>query len=255
MAIALGTPVGLVAGLVMLAMVGVLAACLPLLPDRAGPASLLAIAAAVGLPPGLAFGGRVLGLEATFEAGDFLGLIGIAGAATWVVSMVAAARAIGLPAGRGHPANETFPHIAMALAALILVAGPALPVIVSAFAIPAQAGVMPDAAGSLGGGLISVDTVQTALPALTLFAPVLLLGAIAYGITGVFRARGQARPPVFPIPGTVAFRRLRDAVRSATVPEQYRSIVNPRALEMAAAGGRPLLWLAGLAALAFAVNR
>lgn len=255
MAIALGTPVGLVAGLVMLATVGVLAACLPLLPDRAGPASLLAIAAAVGLPPGLAFGARVLGLEATFEAGDFLGLIGIAGAATWVVSMVAAARAIGLPAGRGHAANETFPRIAMALAALILVAGPALPVIVSGFAIPAQAGVMQDVAGSLGGGLVSVNTVQTALPALTLFAPLLLLGAIAYGITGVFRARGQARPPVFPIPGAAAFGRLRDAVRSATVPEQYRSIVNPRALEMAAAGGRPLLWLAGLAALAFAVNR
>ena len=255
MAIALGTPVGLVAGLVMLATVGLLAACLPLLPDRAGPASLLAIAAAVGLPPGLAFGARVLGLEATFEAGDFLGLIGIAGAATWVISMVAAARAIGLPAGRGHAANETFPRIAMALAALILVAGPALPVILSVFAIPAQAGVMLDAAGSLGGGLVSVNTVQTALPALTLFAPLLLLGAIAYGITGVFRARGQARPPVFPIPGSVAFGRLRDAVRSAVVPEQYRSIVNPRALEMAAAGGRPLLWLAGLAALAFAVNR
>src|ERR1700674_83979 len=255
MAIALGTPVGLVAGLVMLATVGLLAACLPLLPDRAGPASLLAIAAAVGLPPGLAFGARVLGLEATFEAGDFLGLIGIAGAATWVISMVAAARGIGLPPGRGHAATEAFPRFAMALPALILVAGPALPVILSVFAIPAQAGVMLDAAGSLGGGLVSVNTVQTALPALTLFATLLLLGAIAYGITGVFRARGQARPPVFPIPGSVAFGRLRDAVRSAVVPEQYRSIVNPRALEMAAAGGRPLLWLAGLAALAFAVNR
>jgi hypothetical protein len=254
-AIALGTPVGLVAGLVMLATVGALAACLPLLPDRAGPASLLAIAAAAGLPPGLAFGARVLGLEATFEAGDFLGLIGIAGAATWVISMVAAARAISLPAGRGHAANETFPRIAMALAALILVAGPALPLILSAFAIPAQLDVMPDGGGSLRSGLISIGTVQSDLPALTLFAPMLLLGAIAYGITGVLRLRGQVRAPVFPVPGAVAFGRLRDAVRSATVPEQYRSIVNPRALEMAAAGGRPLLWLGALAALAFAVNR
>jgi hypothetical protein len=39
------------------------------------------------------------------------------------------------------------------------------------------------------------------------------------------------------------------------VPEQYRSIVNLRGLEKAVAGGRPLLWLATLVALAYAVNR
>jgi hypothetical protein len=50
-------------------------------------------------------------------------------------------------------------------------------------------------------------------------------------------------------------RRLREALRDAAVPEQYRSIVNPRALEIAAAGGRPLLWVAALLALTFAVNR
>jgi hypothetical protein len=276
MAIALGTPVGLVAGLVMLATVGVLAACLPLLPDRAGPASLLAIAAAVGLPPGLAFGARVVGLEATFEAGDFLGLIGIVGAGAWVVSMVAAARAIGLPAVRGRPAGETFPGIAMALAALILVAGPALPVVISAFAVAAQAEVMPATGGSLGGDLVSVATIQADLPALALFAPLLLLGAIAYGILGVSGSprqrslprpmeraqqgpeetgRSLSRPPLFAVPGAAAFGRLRDAVRSATVPEDYRSIVDLRALEKAAAGGRPLLWIAMVVALAYAVNR
>jgi hypothetical protein len=255
MAISLGTPVGLVAGLVMLATAAVLAACLPLLPDRAGPASLVAIAAAVGLPPGLAFGARVVGLGATFEAGDFLGLIGIAGAVAWVLSMVAAARAIGLPAGRGHPATETSPGFAMALAALTLVAGPALPVIVSAFAIPAQANVMPAVAGSLGGGLVSVVTIQGELPALTLFAPLLLLGAVAYGVSGVFGTRLQARPPLFSVPGATALRRWLGQVRAATVPEEYRSIVNLRALEAAAAGGKPLLWLAAIVALAFAVNR
>ena len=137
----------------MLAAMGLLAACLPLLPDRAGPASLLIIAAAVGLPPGLAFGARVVGLEATFEAGDFLGLIGIAGAAAWVVSIVAAARAIGLPAGRGHPAAETFPGLAMAIAGLILVAGPALPLVITTLAIPAQAEVMPASALGIKEGL------------------------------------------------------------------------------------------------------
>jgi hypothetical protein len=254
-AIGLGTPVGLVAGLVMLATAAVLAACLSLLPDRAGPASLVTIAAAVGLPAGLVFGARVVGLGATFEAGDFLGLIGIAGAAVWVISMLAAARAIGLPAGRGRPATETFPGIAIALAALTLVAGPALPVVFSAFAIPAQSDVMPTAAGSLGGGLTSVVTLQGELPALTLFAPLLLLGAIAYGVSGVFGVRLQARPPLFAVPGAVAIGRWLNLLRAATVPDQYRSIVNPRALEAAAAGGKPLLWLAALVALAFAVNR
>jgi hypothetical protein len=265
----------------MLATIAVLAACLPLLPDRAGPPTLLTIAALAGVPPGLAFGALVLGLAASFEAGDFMGLIGIGGAVVWILCMVAAARAVSLPAGRGHPSTETFPGAAMALAALILLAGPALPVVVTAFAGPAQVDVMPSTAGPLGGGIISVATVQSNLPALTLFIPLLLVGAIAFGITGAFGGRGVrrepastgstptraraaasspspksglARPPVFSIPGIGMPRRLLDGVRAATVPEQYRTIVNPRALERAAQG-RPLLWLATLVVLAYAVNR
>src|SRR5467141_1089364 len=111
MGISLGTPLGLVAGLATLVVAAVLAGCIPLLPDRAGTASLVVIAAGAGLPPGLAFGVRLVGLEATFEAGNLLGLIGIAGAATWIVTIIAAARAIGLPAGRGHPASETMPAV------------------------------------------------------------------------------------------------------------------------------------------------
>ncbi len=273
MAIAIGTPVGLVAGMVVLATIGVLAACLPLLPDRAGPSTLLTIAAAAAAPPGLAFGALVVAIAATFEAGDFMGLIGIAGAAVWILFMVAAARAVGLPAGRGHPAIETSPQTALALAAVLLVAGVALPVVVTLFALPAQADVMPRLAG-LGGGLLSVATVQTDLPALTLFAPLVLLAAIAYGITGGFgvprAARREpasdpkaastaksapARPPMFKVPGIDAPQRWLNAVRRAAVPEEYRSIVNLRTLEKAAAGGRPVLWLATLVALAFAVNR
>jgi hypothetical protein len=191
--------------------------------------------------------------------------------------MVAAARAVGLPAGRGHPAMETFPRTAMALAAALLVAGAGLPVVVTWFALPAQADVMTRSAG-LGGGLVSVATIQTDLPALTLFTPLLLLGALAYGITGVFGVQrsarrvpalpgaadqkaasparsAPARPPLFIVSGLDAPKRWLDAVRRAAVPDQYRSIVNPRALEKAAAGGRPVLWLAALVALAYAVNR
>jgi hypothetical protein len=254
MGIALGTPLGLVAGLITLATAGALTAALSLLPDRAGPASLITIAAAAGLPPGLAFGSRVIGIEATFESGDFLGLIGIAGVISWVVWMVAGARAIGLPAGRGHAATETFPAVSMVIAAVTLVAGPGLGAFQSVFANPAQGDVMPSAA-ALGGEVTSVVTVSTVLPALTLFAPLLVIGAFAYIAAGAAAARGQPRPALFSLPGAALVARVRDVVRSAAVPEQYRSIVNPRALEAAASGGRPVLWVAALVSLGFAVTR
>jgi hypothetical protein len=255
MTVAIGTPLGLVTGLVGLVAAGALTAGLSLLPDRAGPAALVAIAAALGLPPGLAFGSRILGLESTFEAGDFFGLIGVAGAVTWVLWMVAGARATGLPGGRGRPASETFPRVAMAAAALTIAAGPALAAIQSAIANPAQAAVMPLPFGSLGGGLTSVVTVTTVLPVVALFAPLLIIGVLAFGAANTALIRTQARPPLFERPAAAAMERLRQAVKSATVPEQYRSLINPRALEAAASGGRPVLWLASLAALAFAVTR
>src|SRR6266851_1135881 len=255
MGISLGTPLGLVAGLATLVVAAVLAACLPLLPDRAGTASLVAIAAAAGLPPGLAFGVRVIGLEATFEAGNLLGLLGIAGAATWIVSMIGAARAIGLPAGRGHPASETAPRVAMGLAAATVVAGPALGLVLAVLAMPALNDVMPGEIGVPAAGVTSVVTVSTVLPALALFTPVLLLAIVAYIGAGPPLVRVQARPALFPLPATELIGRVRERLRTAAIPDQYRSLVDLRALEAAATGGGPLLWLAALVALAFAVTR
>lgn len=253
--ISLGTPLGLVAGLATLVVAAVLAASLPLLPDRAGTASLVVIAAAAGLPPGLAFGVRVLGLEAAFEAGNPLGLIGIAAAATWIVSIIAAARAVGLPAGRGHPAGETQPRVALGLAAATVIAGPGLGLVLAALATPAQAIVMPAPAGVTIGSVTSVETVSTVLPALALFAPVLLLAVAGYVYGGHISVRPQTRAPFFVLPGSEQFARLREEARAATVPAQYRSLVDLRALEAAATGGGPLLWLAALVALGFAVTR
>jgi hypothetical protein len=65
----------------------------------------------------------------------------------------------------------------------------------------------------------------------------------------------QSRPALFDLPAARALARVRSTAAALSVPEQYRSIFNPRALEMAVAGGRPLLWLASLVALAFAVTR
>ena len=255
MAIALGTPLSLVAGLIMLATASALVACLALLPDRTGIASVVTIAAAVGLPPGIAFGSRVVGIEAAFEAGDFLGLLGVAGAAAWATWMVCGARAMGLPGGRGHPANETFPRVSMVIAALTLVTGPTLAAIQLGFANPVAAEVMQTTAGTLTGGLTSVVTVSSVLPAVTLFTPLLVIGVLVYAATATAAIRTQARPAVFPLPAAAMLERLRATVRSATVPEQYRSILNLRALELAATGGRPALWLTALIALAFAVTR
>jgi len=255
MGISLGTPLGLVAGMATLVVAAVLAACLPLLPDRAGTASLVAIAAAAGLPPGLAFGVRVIGLEATFEAGNLMGLLGIAGAATWIVSIIGAARAIGLPAGRGHPASETAPRVAMGLAAATVVAGPALGLVLEILAMPALNDVMPAGTGVPAAGLTSVVTISTVLPALALFTPVLLLAVVAYIGVGPPLVRAQPRPALFPLPATQLIGRVREQLRTATVPDQYRSLVDLRALEAAATGGGPLLWLAALVALAFAVTR
>jgi hypothetical protein len=255
MTVALGTPLGLAAGLITLAVAAGLTACLAVLPDRAGPASLVAIAAAIGLPPGLAFGARIVGIESTFEAGDFFGLIGVAGTAVWVLWMVAGARATGLPAGRGRPTNETFPRVAMTIAALTLAAGPALAAFQSAFANPAQADVMASAPGSVSGGLTSVVSVSTVLPVVALFVPLLIIAVIAYGAAGTALIRTQSRPPVFEIPWAVARGRIRQAVISASVPERYRTIFNLRALEAAAVSGRPVLWLGSLIALGIAVTR
>jgi hypothetical protein len=255
MAIALGTPLGLVAGLVMLATASAFVACLALLPDRAGVASLVAIAAAVGLPPSLAFGARVVGIEATFEAGDFLGLIGLAGAATWAVWMVGGARAIGLAAGRGRSASETNPRVALVIAAATLAAGPALALVQFAYGNPVALEVMPAAAGIVAGGLTSVATVSSDLPVVTLFVPLLGLLLLVYAASGVASIRTQARPALFKVPGAGVVQSAREAVRAATVPEQYRSILSLRELETAASAGKPLLWLGALVALAFAVTR
>ena len=68
MSVAVGSSLGVVAAVILLASIAIAGACLPLLPDRGGAASLLVTASAAGVPPSLAFGGRLLGLDAAFES-------------------------------------------------------------------------------------------------------------------------------------------------------------------------------------------
>ena len=254
-AIALGTPLGLVAGLVMLATASLLVAGLALLPDTAGTASLVMIAAAIGLPPGIAFAARILGIAATFEAGDFLGLIGVAATATWATWMVAGARALGLPGGRGHPAAETSPRVSLAVALLSIVAGPLIGAVELGLAEPVTAEVMQSSSANVTGGFASVVTVASVLPGITLLAPLLVFATIAYLIAGTSTIRTQPRPALLTMPAAATLARIRASMRSAAVPEQYRTIVSIRKLETAALAARPVLWLGALVALAFAVTR
>jgi hypothetical protein len=256
MSLAVGSALGLVAAFILVATSAVIAICLPLLPERGGPQSLLVAAAAAGVPPSLAFGGRLLGLGAAFEAGGAMGVIGLAGVATWLLAAAAAARSVGLPAGHGRPATETLPRVAAVLGGMAIAAGPALGLVFVA-AAAAASDVMSTQGLGLGNGVVSVATVSTLIPVVALLGPLLLVGAVALAFARPVPAiaRSDARPPLFQVYGAAAVARVMEGVRKAAVPGEYRSLFNPRALENAAAGGTPVLWLASLVALAFAVTR
>jgi hypothetical protein len=255
MSIAMGTPLGLVAGLTMLLTAAALIACISLLPEGANLGFLVTVAAAVGLPPGVAFGSRVLGIESTFEAGDLFGLIGVAGAVIWAVWMVGAARAIGLPKAAAEAGTQALALFATGIALVTIAAGPALATIQFGLANPVAAEVMPAGVGALGGRLSTVVTTSTVLPVLTLFLPLLLIGVLGYALAGAPRIRSESRAALLSMPSSQMWTRLAETARAARVPEQYRSLIDVAALEAAAVSGRPLLWLGALVALAFAVTR
>src|SRR5258708_27842615 len=106
--------------------------------------------------------------------------MGSAGAVAWVLWIVAGDRAIGLPGGRGRPITESFPRVAMVIAAITLAAGPALAALQYSFA-RAQSDVMPNVGGSFSGGFPSGGTGAAGAPAGALFVPRPAIGGAAYG--------------------------------------------------------------------------
>ena len=256
MSVAIGSALGLLAGIVLLASIALLVAALPLVPDRRGAAVLLVVAAAAGIPPGLAFGGRVLALAAAFETGNAFGLVAVAGAAIWLLAAAAAARSVGLGAGRRRQVPEGLAMVAAVLGAAVIAAGPTVAAIAS-LTSDAIAGVMSLPTGGLGPDASSIVTVSAVVPAVALFGPLLVLGAaaVAFSKPGVATSSAQSKDPLFVAPGASAMSALVERARALTVPDQYRSLFNPTALEIVAAGGRPALWLAALVALVIAVAR
>ncbi len=251
---AVGSTLGLVASLIVLMAGAVLVTAIPLLADRGGAPSLLVAAAGAGMPAGLAFGGLLLGLVAAFEAGDAFGLIGLAGVATWLLAAAGAARSVRLPSAAAPGEAEARPGIAAVLAGVALAAGPALGVVFAAGYAAANE-VLPSAAEA--PGLTSVATVSTLLPTVALFGPLLVVGAVA--LAAARPVPGAPRPevaaPLFHVRAADLATRSWTAVRSASVPAQYGSLFNARALESAVAAGRPLLWLVAVLALCIAVTR
>jgi len=249
---AVGSTLGLVAALVILVSESLLVTSMPLA-DRPGPSSLLVTAAGTGMPAGLAFGGLLLGLAAAFEAGGALGLIGLAGVATWLLAAAAAARSIRLPSG-AQPGDDARPRLAALLAALALAAGPALGIVFTV-GYSAANEVLPSSGPA--PGLMSLATASTVIPAVALLGPLLLVGAIALVIARPTpgAARSEVAPPLFHFPAAALAQRTWSAVRSASVPAQYRSLFNAHALEAAVAAARPVLWLTAVLALCIAVTR
>jgi hypothetical protein len=251
---AVGSTLGLVAALIVLLSASVVVTAIPLVAGRAGAPSLLVAAAGAGMPAGLAFGGLLLGIVAAFEAGDALGLLGLAAVATWLLAAAAAARSVRLPSGAESDEAQARPGIAGVLAAVVLAAGPALGVVFAAGYAAANE-VLPSTGPA--PGLTAVSTVSTVLPAVALLGPLLVMGAVALAsarrVPGT--ARSEVAPPLFHIPAADVASRSWAAVRSASVPAQYRSLFNARALEGALAAGRPVLWLVAVLALCIAVTR
>jgi formate hydrogenlyase subunit 3/multisubunit Na+/H+ antiporter MnhD subunit len=279
LALGLGTPLGMVAGLAALAGVSAAAALASLAADGRGPLVVLGIALLVGVPPGAVFGGWLLTMQAAVEAGGVSGFLGLVVAAAWLLALAAAARCARLPvAPRDAEADPSRSGTAAAVA-VALAAGVGLTALLALLAIPAAAEVMPPTgrllrpvvspAGILTAGALAINTASGG------WAPLLLGGPlVALGLSGVALERLLRRdvvtdePDTAPAPAGIAgdvaplfaptldgpAARLVAWARSRRVPPQYRSILRATLLERAAAGP-PWFWVAVTALLVFLVTR
>lgn len=261
-AFALGTPAGMVAALTSVLAAALMAALLPLMPDRAGRGPAAALALAAGVPPALTFVARLLTIQAAIEAGDAWAFLGIALALTWLVKAAASARALRLPPlGRGAEAGGSASGAVVAGAA-VLVVGALAGVLTTYVTLPATAEVMTFPVAAVGGGTQLVATASGAWAAIALGAPVaVLLLAVAAAsrlrpppAEEAMRAQG-ATAPLFAVPWRGYPDRWVDWATGLRIPEEYRSLADPRTVEAAMARGQPVLWVVLLLVLAAAVNR
>ena len=104
------------------------------------------------------------------------------------------------------------------------------------------------------------DRVVFDWPAVALAGPLLVAAAIAVAaVRGApllaIAERQSLPPPYFRIPGAGLPARAWSWVSGLRLPPDYRSLFSPPALEAAAQGGRPWLWIALTAFLALLLLR
>lgn len=258
LAFAVGTPIGISAGVTTLLVAAGLAALLPLLPE--GPESRsapLLLALVAGAPPAATFAARALVLMAGFEAGEGWGFLAVAAVVAWLLGFAGAARAGHLPA-RPRGAEAAGSAAGAGLAAVALLAGGALlGQVVSRVSVPATAEVLSGAPGAIGGGGVAVLTTAGGWAAVALGLPLLVLVLLPILVSrrSLPAATADAPEPPLRLPWTGIAAGVGARLSGLSVPEQYRSLVNPRAVEAAMGRGQPLLWAVLLLALAVAVNR
>lgn len=260
LALSLGTPLGVAAALTGLAGLSLLTGLLPLLPDAPRPEAWLGVALASGLPPGLVFAGRLLGLEAAFEAGDAYGFLAILAAGAWLLGFAGAARAIRLPACSASAERGGSTPGTLLLLLGLLAGGAGLGALELYFAIPAATAALPFPVTALKGGPLSAVAAAGVWPAFTLGAPLLLvLLLVALLSRPTWRAPipepERSPAPLFAVPGGARAGALWSRLAAVRLPAEYRSLFDPSMLERAAARPRPWLWAAVVLVLAFVVTR
>jgi hypothetical protein len=262
MALGLGTPVGVVAAVTTVLVAALLGAMLALLPEEHLVVPVVGAALAAGMPPALTFVAMLLTIQAALEAGDAWAFLGVGLGLTWLVSGAAAARALRLPAfGRSAEPSQSLAGASLA-GALILFGGALAGVLVAGISIPAVAEVMTFPVGAVTASPVLVATLSGAWPAIALGAPVIVL---TLAVVAASRLRpppraeieqpASAGPPFFEVPWEGFGQRLGDRLAGLKVPDQYRSLLDPAAVEAAMARGQPVLWAVLLLVLAVAVNR
>jgi hypothetical protein len=205
LALSLGTAVGVVAALIGLLGLGLAAGLAPLVPDRPGFLSVLAMAVVLSVPPTLGFGGWLLAVQAAVEAGQATAFLGLAGAAAWFLGLAATARASRLPAAPPGASGEGSRPGSVVGSVFAMGAGVGLTGLIVLLAVPAASEVMPPAAGRgiqpglspaaiLSAGSLGVSTAAGGWAAALLGGPLVLLGVVAATAVRAARARaGRAR--------------------------------------------------------------
>ena len=273
LALGLGTPLGMVAGLASLAGVGAAAGLAPLAADGRGPVVGAAVAVLVGVPPAVIFGGWLLASQAAVEAGGAAAFVGLVGGAAWVIAVAGASRWPRLPLTEPEVEPAPSPYGAAAGLAVALAAGIGLTALLALLTIPAAAEVMPATgrlarpavlpADILGAGTLSVSTASGGWASALLGGPLVVIGVAAAAAVRAVRGRAaagavvpsdSAPEPLFSTPFAGLPEGAAAWFRAMRLPEQYRSLLRPSLLERAGSGP-PWFWVLVTAALVFAVTR